>query len=133
MENVIMTNDRIIAFRLSYLFREPERFEIVIFRLPDNDRLYVKRIIGLPGETVTIRNGRVYIDGSDVHLRDDFVSERARSFDNHGPELVLEYHYFMLGDNRAFSEDSRAWGTVHRDGILGRAIFKYYRGFGLLH
>lgn len=131
MENVIMTNDRIIAFRLSYIFREPERFDIVIFRLPDNDRLFVKRIIGLPGETVTIRDGRVYIDDSDVHLRDDFVGNHF--FDNHGPELVLEYHYFMLGDNRAFSEDSRTWGTVHRDGILGRAIFRYYRGFGLLH
>ncbi|MCL2399528.1 MAG: signal peptidase I [Defluviitaleaceae bacterium] len=132
MESVIMPNDRIIAFRLSYLFREPERFDIVIFRFPnDESRLYVKRIIGLPGETVTIYNGRVYIDGADVHLRDDFVSNRV--VDNHDSVVVPDYSYFMLGDNRRFSEDSRAWGFVHRDNILGRAIFKYYRGFGLLH
>ena len=134
MESAIMPNDRIIAFRLSYLFSDPERFDIVIFRYPDNESLlYVKRIIGLPGETVTIRNGQVFIDDSQIPLRDDFINEPARG--DYGPFLVPENSYFMLGDNRNNSEDSRAWANpfVNRDGILGRAIFRYHRGFALLN
>lgn len=134
MERSIMPNDRIIAFRFSYLFNDPERFHIVIFRYPDDEsRLYVKRIIGLPGETVIIRDGLVFIDGSDIPLRYDFVRDHVPG--DYGPFLVPEDSYFMLGDNRANSEDSRAWDNpfVHRSGILGRAVFKYYRGIGLLH
>jgi len=134
MESAIMPNDRIIAFRLSYLFSEPDRFDIVIFRYPDNESLlYVKRVIGLPGETVTIRNGQVFINDSQTPLRDDFINDTPRG--NYGPFLVPEDSYFMLGDNRNNSEDSRAWADpfVHSDGILGRAIFRYHRGFALLN
>ena len=134
MERAIMPNDRIIAFRLSYLFSEPDRFDIVIFRYPDNESLlYVKRIIGLPGETVIIRDGQVFINDSQTPLQDDFINEPPRG--NYGPFLVPENSYFMLGDNRNNSEDSRAWTNpfVHRDGILGRAIFRYHRGFALLN
>lgn len=134
MENAIMPNDRIVAFRLSYLFSEPERFDIVIFRYPDDEsRLYVKRIIALPGETVNIRDGLVFIDEGETPLRDDFIREGI-AFGNYGPFEVPEESFFMLGDNRVNSEDSRAWNNpfVHRSGILGRAIFKYYRGFGIL-
>lgn len=130
MENTIMTNDRIMAFRMSYLFSDPERFDIVIFRFPDDEsRLYVKRIIGMPGETVIIRDGKVYIDGSETPLRDEFVKEPATG--NYGPFFVPEDQYFMLGDNRGNSEDSRVWVNkyVRRDRILGRAVFKYFRGF----
>ena len=133
MEHTIMSNDRIVAFRLSYLFAAPERFDIVIFRFPDDEsRLYVKRIIGLPGETVVIQDGKVYINGADIPLADEFIKEPA--FGNYGPFVVPEGHYFMLGDNRGHSEDSRAWINpyVDRSKILGRAIFKYFRGFGLL-
>lgn len=134
MEDVIMPNDRIVAFRLSYMFRDPERFDIVIFRPPDNEsRMYVKRIIGMPGETVNIINGLVFIDDYDVPLRDDFVRDPV--FGDYGPFVVPEESYFMLGDNRGNSEDSRSWlnSFVHRNSILGRAVFKYYRGIGLLH
>jgi len=134
MENVIMSNDRIVALRLSYLFSDPARYDIVIFRYPDDEtQLYVKRIIGLPGETVTIRDGLVFINDSLVPLRDDFIREAPRG--NYGPFIVPAYSYFMLGDNRCNSEDSRSWINpfVHRDGILGRAIFKYHRGFAILH
>jgi signal peptidase I len=133
MENVIMPNDRIVAFRLSYLFSDPARYDIIIFRYPDDEsRLYVKRIIGMPGETVVIRDGRVYIDGSDIPLRDDFIKEHVPG--NYGPFVVPENHYFVLGDNRGNSEDSRAWRNpfVNRDRILGRAVFKYHRGVGML-
>jgi len=133
MENVIMANDRIMAFRLSYLFSDPQRFDIIIFRFPDDESLlYVKRIIGMPGETVVIRDGRVYINGSDTPLRDGFIKERVLG--DYGPFVVPQDRYFVLGDNRGNSEDSRAWRNpfVHRDAILGRAVFKYHRGVGML-
>ncbi|MCL2016259.1 MAG: signal peptidase I [Defluviitaleaceae bacterium] len=133
MENVIMPNDRIIAFRMAYLFSEPERFDIIIFPFPDDEsRLYVKRIIGLPGETVTIVNGLVFIDDNATPLRDDFIRDIATG--NYGPFHVPEDSFFMLGDNRNNSDDSRAWNNpfVRSDRILGRAIFKYFRGFALL-
>ena len=133
MESAIMPNDRIVAFRLSYLINDPERFDIVIFRYPDDEsRLYVKRIIGLPGETIIIRDGLVYVDEYNMPLRDDFIREPVLG--DYGPFYVPEDSFFMLGDNRGNSEDSRAWDNpfVHRDGILGRAIFKYFRGIGLL-
>lgn len=133
MENAIMPGDRIVAFRLSYLFTQPDRFDIVVFRYPnDETRLYVKRIIGLPGETVTITDGLVFIDGQADPLRDDFIRDTAVG--SYGPFVVPLDSYFMLGDNRGNSEDSRAWDNpfVHRDGILGRAIFRYWRGFGVL-
>ena len=134
MESGIMPNDRIVAFRLSYVFNEPERFDIVIHQFPDDEsRLYVKRIIGLPGETVTIEGGLVFINGADSPLRDDFIKMPVAG--DYGPFFVPVDSYFVLGDNRGNSEDSRAWNNpfVHRDQILGRAIFKYYRGIGLLH
>ncbi|MCL1987724.1 MAG: signal peptidase I [Firmicutes bacterium] len=133
MENIIMPNDRIVAFRLSYLFSAPQRFDIIIFPFPDDEsRLYVKRIIGLPGETVNIIDGLVFIDDNSIPLRDDFIRDIATG--NYGPFVVPQNSYFMLGDNRGNSEDSRFWRNpfVQRDKILGRAIFKYYRGFALL-
>lgn len=130
MVNTINVNDRFIANRLSYLFSEPERFDIVVFKYPDDEEiLYVKRIIGLPGETVEIIDGKVYINGSTEPLRDDFIPEpMAEDRGNFGPYEVPEGHYFMLGDNRNHSEDSRYWQNkfVEKDKILGKAIFKYY-------
>ena len=134
MENTIMVNDRVMALRLSYIFSDPARFDIIIFRYPGDDSLpFVKRVIGLPGETVTIRNGLVYINDSEFPLRDNFIKEAVPG--DHGPFLVPEDSYFVLGDNRGNSSDSRTWADpfVHRNRILGRALFKYYRGFVLFH
>jgi len=133
MENAIMAGDRIVAFRLSYVFSEPARFDIVIFRYPDDEtQLYVKRIIGMPGETVNIRDGRVYINDSTEPLRYDFV--RGIVFGDYGPFEVPEESFFVLGDNRGNSEDSRNWQNpyVHQNAILGRAIFRYWRGINIL-
>jgi len=134
MEAAIMSNDRIVAFRLTYLFSDPARFDIVIFRYPDDPtELYVKRIIGLPGEEVNIINGQVFIDDNTVPLRDDFV--HGPMFGDYGPFNVPDDSFFMLGDNRSNSEDSRDWLNpyVHIDNILGRAVFKYWRGFSFLY
>lgn len=128
MEKTIMTGDRIFGFRLAYKFNDPERFDIIIFRYPDDpSKLYIKRLIGLPGETVEIREGKVYIDGADTPLDDSFCPEEPAQLD-FGPYEVPEDGYFMMGDNRNHSEDSRYWENtyVDRDQIIGKAIVRYF-------
>lgn len=131
MENTIMTKDRIVAFRLSYVVSEPERGDIVIFKYPDDENmLYVKRVMGLPGEVIQIIDGTLYIDG-EVYDGEDYLKEEM--YGNFGPYTVPEGAYFMMGDNRNNSLDSRYWQNkfVYRDKILGKVIFKYYKGFEL--
>lgn len=133
MEDTIMTGDRIFGNRLAYLFGEPQRYDIVIFKYPDDEtQLYIKRVIGLPGETVEIRDGKVYIDGSETPLDDSFTPETPVG--NYGPYTVPEGCYFMLGDNRNYSKDSRFWQNpyVEKEKILGKAMLKYFPGFKLL-
>lgn len=140
MEKTIMTGDRIFGFRLAYgmnldLFgneiskkvKDPERYDIVIFKYPDDEsQLFIKRLIGLPGETVEIVDGKVYIDGSETPLEDSFIPEKMRG--SYGPYTVPEDCYFMLGDNRNNSKDSRFWHNtfVRFDQIVGKAVFRYY-------
>ena len=98
MEDTIMTGDRIFGNRLAYLFSDPQRYDIVIFKYPDDEtQLYIKRVIGLPGEPVEIRDGKVYIDGSETPLDDSFTPETpvGNSGTYPGPEAC----YLMLGDN----------------------------------
>jgi signal peptidase I len=129
MENTVMTGDRLIANRLSYTFSDPQRFDIVVFKFPDDEsKLYIKRIIGMPGDKVTIFNNKIYINDSTEPLRDDFLKEPMQT-----PNAVYEVPegcYFMLGDNRNNSADSRAWINkfVAKDKILGKAVFKYFEG-----
>ena len=133
MQPLIMPRDRVIASRLSYISSSPQRYDVIIFRPPhDSDSLYIKRVIGLPGEMVSIRSGLVYINDSIIPLEDNFVQEHV--YGDFGPFYVPSESYFVLGDNRGNSTDSRLWENpfVPSENILGRAIFKYYRGFELL-
>lgn len=133
MENTIMTGDRIFGNRLAYLLGDPERYDIVIFRYPDDEsQLFIKRVIGLPGETVEIIDGKVYIDGSETPLDDSFTPETPTG--NYGPYTVPEGCYFMLGDNRNNSRDSRFWQNpyVEEDKILGKAVLRYFPGIEFL-
>ena len=146
MENTIMTGDRIFGFRMAYginfdffgkhiskKMKDPERFDIIIFKYPgDESQLFIKRLIGLPGETVEIRNGKVYIDGSDQPLDDSFVPETPTG--NYGPYKVPEDCYFMLGDNRENSRDSRFWDNTYVtfDEIVGKAVIRYFPSIKLL-
>ncbi|MCI1959927.1 MAG: signal peptidase I [Clostridia bacterium] len=133
MENTIMPHDRIVALRLTYYFSSPKRGDIVVFKYPDDEStLYVKRVIGLPGETVEVKDGKVYINGSDTPLDDSFIKEKAVG--DFGPYQVPEDCYFMMGDNRNNSLDSRFWVNkfVKRDKILGKVYFKYFKGFEIL-
>jgi len=135
MENMIMTGDRLVAFRLAYLFNSPKRYDVVVFIYPDDPdqkQYYVKRVIGLPGETVRISDGKVYIDGSDKPLEDYFIKEpQAVEYDMEF--TVPDGHYFMLGDHRNISYDSRYWTNKFVDGkkILGEVVFRYLPSFKL--
>ena len=131
MENTIMAGDQIFGNRLAYLFSDPERFDIVIFRYPDDEsQLFIKRIMGLPGETVTIEDGKVYINDSTEPLDDSFCPETPLGGEQYrdGVYEVPEGHYFMMGDNRNHSSDSRYWNNkyVARDKILGKAVLRYW-------
>lgn len=130
MENTIMTNDRILALRTSYWFSGPERGEIVVFRYPDDpsgDTLFVKRVIGVGGDTVEVRNGEVLVNGE--VLDEPYIREQTEG--NFGPYTVPEGHYFMMGDNRNQSLDSRYWTNTYvpEDEILGKVVLRYYKGF----
>lgn len=128
MENNIMPNDRIIAFRLSYLFSNPKRFDIVVFKNPDNESVpFVKRVIGLPGETVDIKGGKVYINSSNEPLDDSFIKE-VQDVEQDMRFVVPEGCFFMMGDNRNNSSDSRYWNNsfVEKKKIMGEVILRYY-------
>ena len=152
MENTIMTKDRLIGFRFSYWFDEPQRGDIILFSYPvDEKQTYIKRVIGLPGETVEIRDGKIYIDGSSEPLEEDYLKE-TWTWENDGYTFnVPDGCYFVLGDNRNDSEDGRFWAQialnegkastaeeaeqysyVKKDEIKGKAIFKYYSKFAIL-
>lgn len=127
MENTIMIGDRIIGNRLAYKTGIPQRYDIIIFKFPDDEStLYIKRIIGLPGETVTIRNGKVYINDSPEPLDDSVTPETPLG--DFGPYTVPGDSYFVMGDNRNYSFDSRYWENtfVREDQILGKAAFCYF-------
>ncbi len=137
MLNTIQEGDRVIASRIEYNWSDPERYDIIIFKAPDevakgNEKeFYVKRIIGLPGETITIVNGVVYIadaSGNTQQARDEFITACTPT-GNFGPYVVPEDSYFVMGDNRESSIDSRYWLTtnyVKRDLIIGKVKFRYY-------
>jgi len=104
-----------------------ERGDIVVFWYPhDPDKSYVKRVIGLPGETVELRSGKVFIDGQE--LNEPYLdTEHNRSLPNFQSKKVDEYYYFVMGDNRDNSSDSRYWGLVPEKYIYGKAFFRYWK------
>ncbi len=133
MENTIMTGDRILALRTSYWFDTPQRGDVVIFEYPDDptgNTLYVKRIIGRGGDTVEVRNGEVLVNGE--ALEEPYIKEVTQG--NYGPYTVPEGCYFMMGDNRNRSLDSRFCENtfVQEDEILGKVVLRYYKGFKII-
>ena len=123
METTLSDGDQLIVDKISYRFREPKRYDIVVFpyRYEENT-YYIKRIIGMPGETIQIVDGYVYIDGEplDEHYGNEVMNKAGTAEE---PLTLGEDEYFVLGDNRNNSQDSRAAnvGTIHREDIIGRA------------
>lgn len=123
METTLSTGDQLIVDKISYRFRDPKRYDIVVFpyRYEENT-YYIKRIIGLPGETVQIVDGMVYINGSPLneHYGNEVIEDPGSAAE---PITLGDDEYFVLGDNRNNSQDSRASnvGLIHRDELLGRA------------
>ena len=123
MEPNLHTDQRLVVEKVSYRLHGPRRGDIVVFSAPQqSEELLIKRVIGLPGETVEIRDGRVYIN--DARLDEPYLARETRG--RFGPTVVPPLHVFVLGDNRGFSNDSRAFDAVPINDILGRAWFSYW-------
>ena len=133
MKNTIMEGDRLLGIKIAYLFSDPERGDIVMFPYPDNEEeLYVKRIIGLPGETIEIVDGQVYINDSIEPLEEPYLPEEMLG--SYGPYEVPDGCYFMMGDNRNISKDARDWENkfVEKDKIEAKVVLRYAPKFSIL-
>jgi signal peptidase I len=130
MNDTLVNADQLIIDKISYRSHDPQRYDIVVF--PENeDSMYVKRIIGLPGETVSISEGYIYINGQ--MLGDDIYGKETITQDNYGrlyeSSVTLgSDEYFVMGDNRNNSTDSRSYdvGNITKDQIIGKVIFRIW-------
>ena len=117
--------DRLIVNKLAYRLGEPQVGDIVMLYYPeDPDKSFVKRVIGEEGDTLRSVNGRVY--RNDVLLNDDFIPDRYRSEDTWGPETVKRGYYYVMGDHRNNSSDSRTWGQVPKRYIIGKVQLRWW-------
>jgi signal peptidase I len=125
MAPTLADQDRLIVNKLAYRFGDPRRGDIVMLYYPINpEKSFVKRVIAEQNDMVRIVDGRVYVN--DVPLRDDYVPPEFRDHDDYGPEMVPEGYYFVLGDHRNNSSDSRHWGMVPKKYIIGKVQVRWW-------
>ena len=127
MMPTLTDQERIFINKFTYRFgiENIQRGDMVVFWFPlDQSKSYIKRVIGLPGDTVEIDRGTVIVNGK--ALNEDYVPEDYRDHQSRPPEHIQPNHYYVLGDHRISSNDSRAWGTVPRENIYGKAVFVYW-------
>jgi signal peptidase I len=126
-------DDRVIANRVAYRFESPKRGQIVVFKSPasasacapgDGGTTFVKRLIGLPGDVVSERNGTVFVNGRALH--ESYVDPAFRDSETHTWPRVPPGRFFFMGDDRAHSCDSRIWGTVPRSSLIGPVLLTYW-------
>jgi signal peptidase I len=129
------SGEYVLTDKVSYRFGEPQRGDVVVFHAPPRAQCpdgtgcdFIKRIIGLPGETVSVSEGKIFIDGEELvegYLPDTFFTE-AGSYTQDQDVFLAPNEYFAVGDNRPHSSDSRSWGPVKSSEIVGRAFFRYW-------
>lgn len=128
MEPTLQINDRLIIEKITYHLREPERGDVVVFSPTETLKkqnfkdAFIKRVIGLPEETVEVKGGKVYVDGQ--ALAEDYIADKP-DYD-YGPVTVPDGQYLVLGDNRNNSYDSHYWGFVPKNNIIGRAAVRFW-------
>ena len=124
-------DDRLVIEKISYHFNPPKRGDIIVFRAPQealdaaqsttNDA-YIKRVIGLPGEEIEVKDGKVFVNGE--ALEENYI--QSPPVYTWGPDVVPEGEYLVLGDNRNSSSDGHVWGFLKRDSIIGRAVVRFW-------
>jgi signal peptidase I len=136
MEDTLLIGDRVLVDRLTWRFSEPERGDIVVFHPPYGGNVLIKRIIGMPGDELSLRDGQLYVNGQaldEPYIRqtadgpvptEPFVTGQAWALAE--PYVVPEGSYFMMGDNRTNSGDSRDFGPVRREQLVGQAFARYW-------
>ncbi len=125
MQPQLADQDRIFVNRFIYRFKDIQRGDVVVFWYPrDRSKSFIKRVLGLPGDEVEIRRGDVYVNG--VRMCEPYLEPYYRDYKSCRKVLVPAGHYFVLGDHRNSSNDSRSWGFVERSLIYGKAIFSYW-------
>jgi signal peptidase I len=126
MEPSLDINDRIVVNKVAYHFRAPRRLEVIVFRqvaqpgVPKRD--LIKRLVGLPGETLQVKNGIIYINGQSVEEK----HQLNQDFANYGPVKIPADAYFVMGDNRPASADSRYWGFLPKQNVIGPAFLRLW-------
>jgi signal peptidase I len=125
MAHTLEDQDRLIVNKLAYRIGDPRRGDIVMLYYPvDPNKSFVKRVIAEEGDSVRIVDGRVYVN--DIPLQDDYVSSEYRSHDDYGPQIIPEGYYFVMGDHRNNSSDSRHWGMVPKKYIIGKVQLRWW-------
>jgi signal peptidase I len=125
MQPRLVDQERIFVNRFIYRFSEIHRGDIVVFWYPrDKSKSFIKRVLGIPGDEVEIRYGSVYVNGQKVE--EPYLKAEFRDHESFRRMAVPQDHYFVLGDHRNSSNDSRSWGFVPRDLIYGKAVFRYW-------
>jgi len=125
MEPNFHTGQMLIVSRLTYMLDEPKRGDVIVFQFPGNlADDYIKRIIGTPGDEVVIEDGTVFVNG--VQLTEPYISSDPGFNHQTGRWTVPEGNYFVMGDNRGHSSDSRSWGMLPREDIIGKAWLAYW-------
>ena len=128
MEPNFSNHDYLIIDELTYRFKEPARGEVIVFKYPDDPTtFFIKRIVGLPGEKIILAGNDIYIEsgGQKVTISEDYLQGRQYSYGRQEFQLGTE-EYFVMGDNRYNSYDSRAWGSLNSDFIIGAARLRLY-------